>query len=358
MYRVIQWATGSLGRTSLRRIIDAPDLELVGVFVYDERKSGLDAGEIARRTRTGIRATHRIEDILALDADVVIHTPRLTNPYHLQNTEVARLLAAGKNVISTAGFHFPEAHGTAYAAPLRAACERGGSTLAGLGLNPGFIVERLALLLTRVCARFESIASFEIADASTMPAREFVFDIMGFGSDPVVDDVRRGPLAALYGKLYGEVFYHAAHALGTKVLSIDADHRLTLAPEDLPIAAGTIRRGTVAATDWRWNAQFTDGRTMTHSVTWTADPRLHGMAGNSAATWRIEIRGRPCIKMAMSIEDPDPSAPHARASADATVAVAIAAIPAVCAAPPGFFLPSSFLDLALSCDEQAEERAR
>jgi hypothetical protein len=35
------------------------------------------------------------------------------------------------------------------------------------------------------------------------------------------------------------IFYHAAHALGTKVLSIDADHRLTLAPEDLPIAAGS-----------------------------------------------------------------------------------------------------------------------
>jgi len=48
-YRVVQWATGSMGRTALRRVIDHPDLELVGVYVYDSRKVGVDAGEIARR---------------------------------------------------------------------------------------------------------------------------------------------------------------------------------------------------------------------------------------------------------------------------------------------------------------------
>ena len=104
MYRVVQWATGSMGRTSLRRIIDHPDLELAGVYVYDPRKAGRDAGELVKRAETGIRATDRIEDILALQPDVVIHTPRLTDPYAAQNDPVIRLLGAGINVISTAGF--------------------------------------------------------------------------------------------------------------------------------------------------------------------------------------------------------------------------------------------------------------
>ena len=80
VYRVVQWATGSMGRTALRRIIDHPDLELVGVFVYDERKVGRDAGEIARRPATRVIATNRIEEILALKADVVMHTPRISAP--------------------------------------------------------------------------------------------------------------------------------------------------------------------------------------------------------------------------------------------------------------------------------------
>jgi 2,4-diaminopentanoate dehydrogenase len=337
MYRVIQWATGSMGRTALRRIIDHPDLQLVGLFVYDERKDGRDAGEIARRPETGVRATRRIADILALDADVVMHTPRLSDPYSQQNEEVIRLLASGKNVISTAGYHFPSAHGAAYAGPLRAACERGNSTLAGLGLNPGFVAERLALTLTGMCAQLTSITTREIADASGMSSPEFVFGTMGFGSDPQATDITRGPLAALYGELFSEVFHYLAHALETRVATLEPAHQLTLAPADLSIAAGTIRRGTVAATQWCWRATFEDGRRMTHSVIWTADPTLQGAARGAAAHWNVEIEGRPNIRMEMSVADPDASAPHTRAAADATVAIAIRAIADVCAAPSGFF---------------------
>lgn len=341
MYRVIQWATGSMGRTSLRRIIDHPDLELVGLFVYDPRKVGRDAGDIARRPSTGVLATNNIEEILALDADVVIHTPRLSQPYSKQNDEVIQLLASGKNVISTASFHFPNAHGAAYAAPLLAACERGKCTLAGLGLNPGFVVERLALLLTGMCAQLTSISSSEVADASAMPAHEFVFDTMGFGSDPAKVDITRGPLAALYGDLFMEVFHAVAAALDTRVAALEPAHRLTLAPADIKIAAGTIARGTVAATEWRWQAQFKNGCAMTHSVVWTADPTLQGGSRRDAANWRIEIVGRPTIRVSMNVEDPDPTAPHTRAAADATVAIALSAIVEVCAAPAGFFSHST-----------------
>ena len=337
MYRVIQWATGSMGRTSLRRIIDHPDLELAGVFVHDQRKSGRDAGELARRPPTGVIATHRIDDILALDADVVIHTPRLTDPYDRQNADVIRLLAGGLNVISTAGFHYPDAHGTAYSAPLRAACNAGGSTLAGLGLNPGFVAERLAVMLTGMCATLSSIACQELADASAMPSPEFVFDIMGFGADPAVRDITRGPLADLYGSLYGEVFHAVAAMLGTTVASLVAEHQVTLAPRDLTIASGVIRAGHVAATDWRWRATFADGCRMLHSVVWTADPALQGAPRGQAAHWRVDIEGRPNVRVSMLIEDPDPKAPHMRAAADATVAIALHSIPEVCAAPPGFF---------------------
>jgi len=342
MFRVVQWATGSMGRTALRRIIDHPDLELVGVYVYDDRKAGRDAGELVRRPDTGVCATNRIEDIMALRPDVVIHTPRLSEPYDRQNVEVIRLLAAGINVISTAGFHYPGGHGAAYAGPLREACERGDSTLAGLGLNPGFIAERLGVTLTGMCAELLSIACYEIADASCMPSPEFVFGIMGFGADPAIRDITRGRLAHLYEELFGEVFHAVAAALGTRVERLLPEHRVTLAPTDLTIRAGVIRMGTVAATEWRWRGEFADGRFMIHSVVWTADPTWHGVDRRSAAQWRIEIDGRPNGRVSIAIEDPDPAAPHMRAAADATVAIALQAIPEVCAAPAGFYCTPVF----------------
>lgn len=335
MYRVIQWATGSVGRTALRRVIDHPDLELVGLYVYDPAKVGRDAGDIAKRPPTGVRATDRIEEILALEADVVLHTPRISVPYTDQNAVVERLLASGKNVISVNGFYLPEVHGEDYAGPLRAATQRGHATLAGIGLNPGFVAERIALALTGLMAKLEAIECREVVDASFIPAADFVFEVMGFGSDPAAGDITRGPLARMYTALYAETFGYVARMLGTTVATLEPDHRLTLAPRDLAIAAGTLRQGTVAATEWRWHADFADGRRMTHALLWTADPALHGE--RDAAHWQVRLRGRPNVELSFRVEDPDPAAPASRAAMDATAAVLVRAIPEVCAAPAGFY---------------------
>jgi 2,4-diaminopentanoate dehydrogenase len=89
-YRVVQWATGAIGKTCLRAVLDRPDLSLAGVYVYSGRKAGQDAGAIARYPDTGIIATRSIEEIMALDADVVIHTARLQLPYSQHDEDISR----------------------------------------------------------------------------------------------------------------------------------------------------------------------------------------------------------------------------------------------------------------------------
>ena len=337
MYRVVQWATGSMGRTALRRVIDHPDLELAGVYVYDPRKVGVDAGEIARRPPTGVRATNRIEDILALQPDVVLHMSRITLPYEKQNADVAALLAAGIDVISTAGFHHPACHGLAYAGPLLEACKRGGSTLAGVGLNPGFIAERVATLLTGLCAQLDSVACYEVADASSMPAPEFVFGLMGFGADPAQRDVTTEPIATMYGELFMEVLHAVADALGSRVASLTPEHAVTLAPREIRIRAGTIRAG--------------NGRRDAMALARAARIRRRGAAlgdlDRRPGTARRRVIGKrppgasrsadvPNVKATIALEDPDPAAPHMRAAVDATVAVALHAIPSGVRRAAGF----------------------
>ena len=335
MFRVIQWATGAMGRTALRRVLDHPDLELVGVYVYDPAKAGRDAGDLARRPPTGVIATNNMDEILALDADIVIHTARITSPYSALNRDVSRLLASGKNVISTAGFHWPETHSSAYVSPLREAAMSGGSTLAGLGVNPGAIVERIALAATGLCASLERISIRELVDASHMTSRDFVFGMMGFGQDPAEGDITRGPLAAMYQDLFGEVLAFSAQALGKTLSHVYPQHRVTLAPHDMVIGAGTILMGQVAATEWRWLATYAEGGEMALSIIWTSDPSLHDDA--KSGHWVIDIEGRPNIRLTLDIHEGDPTMPPARALTDATIATVIRAIPDVCAAPPGFF---------------------
>ena len=192
MIRVIQWATGSMGRTGLRRIIDATDLTLAGAYVYGSKKVGTDAGALAKREDTGVLATNDRAEILSIDADAVLHCPRITQPYDALVDDVVALLESGKNVISIAGFHWPAAHGADYARRLEDAAKKGGATLAGVGVNPGMIVERLALTASAMSHELDRISVFETVDASAMASPEFVFGLMGLDSNPAERDIREG----------------------------------------------------------------------------------------------------------------------------------------------------------------------
>lgn len=333
--RVIQWGTGSVGRTLLRQIIDKGELELAGVYVTSEKKNGLDAGDIAKRPKTGVIASNDIDAILAIDADAVIHTSLISVPYEAQNENVIRILASGKNVVSSNGYYRPECHDEAYAAPLREAALQGGVTLAGSGLNPNFIAERIMLTLTDLVARMDELRSYEVFDASLAPSPGLVFNAMGLGTDPEKEDLTRSPVAEMYNTYFAEVFDYIAEKLGTSVLSVTAEHELTLAPEDIEILVGTIPQGTVAATNWKWRGEFENGVKMLHSILWTCSHELHGET--AGGHWRVEIDGRPNVRLSLDLIDPDPNAPQGRPTMDATAAILLNAVPHVVHAPAGFF---------------------
>jgi len=218
--KVIQWCTGSMGRITLRQLIDRSDIELVGVYVTSDKKNGLDAGTIARRPDTGIIATNDIEAILKLDADVVIHTSLLTAPYETQNKNVIRLLESGKNILSPNGFFDPELHGEDYAGALRNAAIKGEATLAGIGLNPGFIGERLALLLSGMSSDVKAIRTFEVVNVSDVPSVGLIQETIGLGVDPKTHDLTKGSIAKMYDLYWAETISYMARKLETGVVSI------------------------------------------------------------------------------------------------------------------------------------------
>ena len=41
-YRVVQWATGNVGRNAIEGVLAHPELELVGGLTYDPGKAGRD----------------------------------------------------------------------------------------------------------------------------------------------------------------------------------------------------------------------------------------------------------------------------------------------------------------------------
>lgn len=338
--RVIQWATGAIGKTTLRAVLDSPDLELVGLFVYGDRKAGRDAGDIARRPATGVTATRDRAEILAMDADLVIHTPRLQVPYETHDADLCALLRSGKNVITTAGHHFPRAHGGERERMFLDACREGGTTLYGVGISPGVIGERIVLALTGVCLDLEHVAIDEVLDASRVPDPNFVFDVMGMGSDPARLDLTAGELPALYQKLYSETLLFMAERMSLPVDRLEPDHHIELATRDLRVPAGLIKEGTVAATEWRWHLVSEGRRALSLSIVWTMDPELPRYAGRDH--WTVTVKGRPGMTMTLNLIEPDEPGSRTTAGQYITSGPVIRAIPEVLAAPPGIFEPPVF----------------
>src|SRR5437868_9747548 len=93
--KVIQWATGGVGKAAIEGVLAHPDLELVGCWVHSADKDGRDVGEICGGAPIGVLATAHKDAILALDADCVVYSPVLADP-----RDVAALLESGKNVVT------------------------------------------------------------------------------------------------------------------------------------------------------------------------------------------------------------------------------------------------------------------
>lgn len=256
--RVAQWATGAVGKTILRGIIDRNDLELVGVYVYGDKKVGRDAGDIARRETTGVVATRDRDELLATKPHVIMHAPRVQVPYKTHDDDLLTFLRAGINVITTAGQHFPRAHGSEREQMFLEACTQGNSTLFGVGVSPGVIGERLALGLTGVSMTLDQITIEEVLDTRAMPDPDFVFTVMGMGSDPARLD-GSGPLPSLYAALYLETIAFMCERMGVTYDEVRPDHRILSASRDIDVAAGLIPAGTVGSTEWRWHAMV-DGK--------------------------------------------------------------------------------------------------
>ncbi len=334
-YRVIQWATGGMGRNVLRALIDHPAMELAGVYVYSADKAGRDAGEIARRPATGILATSDREQILALDADVVVHAGRIAPPYGAHDDDLVPLLASGKNVISINGYSHPAHWGGERLARLEDACRQGGTTLLAAGLNPGFAGEQLAVVATGVCSAVDAVEVVECVSCLPVKNPTYVFQVLGFGADPArVDpnDAAFGPAAALNG-MYAETLAAMARHLGMHLDRVETDHRAHAATRDIQAAAGEVRQGTVGHYHWCWHGIVDGARRLTMSIHWHMES-AH-LPEPDPPLWRIHVRGQPGVRISVEMEKRPGDTSPTSAEQIAVAGSVINAIPWVCAAPPG-----------------------
>ncbi len=242
-YRVAQWGTGHTGMHSLRKVIEHPRYDLVGVYVYSEAKVGRDAGDLCGAAPAGVIATRDIEDILATKPDCVMYMPMLN---HHSIADMCRILDSGINIVTTANyFHHPSSLDPEEWDALEAACERGGTSLFDTGGAPGFIDEIVPLAMTLMERRLDRFSIMQYANLEDRNSPEFLAE--WFGMDPAKADLTRG--AAMIARTDGGALRQLGDALSLPLDDIVTETAVAIAAKTVKIGVATIEAGTVAA--WR-----------------------------------------------------------------------------------------------------------
>lgn len=353
MYRVIQWATGGVGKAAIQGVIRHPQLELVGCWVHSADKNGRDAGELAGEEPVGVAATTDVDALLAMDADCVMYSPLLPD-----DAVVQKILRSGKNVVTPVGWVYPDRKNPAVAAVEAAALE-GGVTLHGSGIHPGGITERFPLMVSSLSSAITHVRAEEFSDIRTYNAPFVVREVMGFGLTP--EQAMNGPMASLL-----EGGFKASVRMITDELGFNAEPRIRSTQEVAVAVTGTdelivpMEAGTVAARRFRWEAIVDDRPVVTAAVNWLMcevelDPPW--TLGPDGERFEVEITGDPHVSLTFKGLQPE-TVEEGLIRNPGVVATAnhcISAIPYVCEAGPGI---KTYLDLPLIAGRAAPGLAR
>ncbi|MFB1294915.1 dihydrodipicolinate reductase [Mycobacterium sp. pW049] len=338
-YRVVQWTTGNVGRKSVHAVAANTDLELVGCFAWSPDKVGRDVGEICGIDPMGVHATDDVDALLALKPDCIVY-----NPMFADVDMLVRILGGGINVVTTSEFITGDTLGDGKQRIVEA-CEQGGATIFGSGINPGFI-QLFAVVTAGISDRVDRISIVESFDTTiyNSPATEIP---MGFGYP--IDHPDLQAVTEKGSGIFREAVQLVADALGTPLDEIRCETAYAATTEDLHLPGDwIIAAGCVAGIDVRWTG-IVNGRDVVEiRGIWTKGQTLQP-AWSTTFGYTITVEGRPTIRSTLSFEPPPDFVGETlddfiMLGLTITAMPAITAIPAVIAAPAGI---ATYIDLPL-----------
>ncbi|TZG24167.1 dihydrodipicolinate reductase [Sphingomonas montanisoli] len=330
-YRVIQWTTGNVGRRSLRAVIENPLYELVGVYSHGTSKVGRDAAELCGLdTPTGVLATNDVEALFALKPDVCVYNPMWSNV-----DELCRILEAGINIVATAAFITGRWMGEEERARIRAAGEKGGATLFGSGMNPGF-ANMMAIVSSQVCNRVDQVRVLESVDSTGYDSWETEVNV-GFGKLPGTPGLVEA--AAKTTEVFSDAVELTADALGVTLDEITFDIDYAVASADNELGYATIRKGEITAVDGRWRGKVGGKDLIVLRFQWLKGPNVEN-GFDIKHGYFIDVIGMPTVHTHVLLVPPKDwnEENYMGLGMIMTAMPAVNAIPHVVAAKPGIVM--------------------
>jgi 4-hydroxy-tetrahydrodipicolinate reductase len=167
MIRVVHYGLGPIGVGVAKMIAKRGDMQIVGAVDIDPGKVGKDLGELlGDGQKLGVRVTSDAASVLDKSkADIVVLTT--ASSLNKIKGQIVQIVKAGLPIISTCEeLSYPPAHNADLVAELNALAKQHHVAIYGTGVNPGYTMDALPLMLTAPCAEVKKIHVMRMQDAS------------------------------------------------------------------------------------------------------------------------------------------------------------------------------------------------
>lgn len=297
--KVIIWGFGAMGSGMAKMLLGKKGVDIVGVCDIDPNKVGKSLGEVLGMQ--GVEGCQITDDIDLLLEEKPCDVALLCTDSFLEgaSTKIMKIAEKGINVISTAEeMAYPKAASKDITEDIHQCAKKHGVTVLGTGINPGLMMDFLALLLTGACDTVDTVTCERVNNLS--PFGPVVMEEQGVGFDLETYETR---LSA--GKLAGHVGFHQsihmiADGLGWKVDQVNQSQSPIVSNVKRESQYAKVEPGQVAGIHMLGEG-IIDGEekiTMIHPQ--QIEPQLEEVYTGDY----IRIKGNPDISMAINPEVP------------------------------------------------------
>ena len=283
----MQVGLGPIGALVTRYAVQRNACEIVGAVDADPDKIGLELGEVAGLRRPlNIRVAGDVASVLnQVPADVAVLTT--TSSVERIAPQVEALLAWGVHIVSTCEeLSYPWVTHPDIAQRLDEAAQDRGLAVLSTGVNPGFLMDLLPLVLTGVCQEVRSITVERIQDATPrrLPFQRKIG--AGLTSEAFAGHVQAGTLRHVG---LTESMHMIAGAIGWTLDSAEETIAPVIAEERIETSDLIIEPGQAQGVS-QWGYGYHKGRKAISLI-------FRAAVGEPRSYERIRIEGTPDIDM-------------------------------------------------------------
>lgn len=161
--RIVQFGLGPIGQACARLALDKGH-QLVGALDLDPDRLGQDVGTVLGRDPVGAEVRDDIEALAEWRPDVVLHT---TSSFlgRIEGQLLACIEAGAHVVSSSEELFWPFERDPGFCERVDAAARAASVAVVGTGVNPGFVMDLLPVVLSGVVARVDRVDVSRSVDA-------------------------------------------------------------------------------------------------------------------------------------------------------------------------------------------------